>query len=101
MRTAGGDRGALCGLLPDVDLRDDRLARLTNEDLMTLRVGLTSYLREFARHRAEDGGVTHPEDEWEAHRREVGQLLWKLEEAGAPAGARIVHSEDAVRPDYH
>lgn len=68
---------------------------------MTLRVGLTSYLREFASHRAEDGGATHPEEEWQALKREVGQLLWKLEEAGAPPGASIVHSEEAVRPDDH
>lgn len=66
---------------------------------MTLRVGLTSYLREFARHRAEDGGGTHPEEEWQALKREVGQLLWKLEEAGAQPGASIVHSEEAVRPE--
>ena len=82
-----------------VDLRDEHLVRLTSEDLMTLRGGLTSYLREFARHRAEDGGATHPEEEWQALKREVGQLLWKLEEAGAPPGERIVHSEEAVRPD--
>lgn len=82
-----------------VDLRDEHLVRLTSEDLMTLRGGLTSYLREFARHRAEDGGATHPEEEWQALKRGVGQLLWKLEEVGKPPGASIGHSEDAVRPD--
>lgn len=66
---------------------------------MTLRVGLTAYLREFARYRAEDGGATHPEEAWQALKREVGHLLWKLEEAEAPPGARIMHSEEAVRPD--
>ena len=66
---------------------------------MTLRAGLSAYLREFARHRAEDDRGTHPEEEWEAMKREVGQLLWRLEEASLPPGSDIEHSEEAVRPD--
>ena len=80
-------------------LDDEHLVPLSASDLMTLRAGLTAYLREFARHRAEDGGATHPEEEWEAMKREVGQLLWRLEEATLPPGAEIEHSEEAVRPD--
>lgn len=71
---------------------------LTTDGIMTLRVGLTSYLRAFAQHRAVDGGATHPEEEWQAFKTEVGQLLWRLEEATAPLGAQVIHSEDAVQP---
>lgn len=78
---------------------DEHLVPLTTGELMTLRAGLTAYLREFARHRAEDDGASHPEDEWDAMKREVGQLLWRLEEAPLPPGADIDHSEEAVRPD--
>jgi hypothetical protein len=82
-----------------VRLDDEHLVPLTTSDLMTLRAGLTAYLREFARHRAEDGAASHPEEEWEAMKREVGQLLWRLEEAGLPPGSDIEHSDEAVRPD--
>jgi hypothetical protein len=82
-----------------VRLNNEHLVPLTTSDLMTLRAGLTAYLREFARHRAEDGGATHPEEEWEAMKREVGQLLWRLEEAALPPGSDIEHSDEAVRPE--
>lgn len=82
-----------------MDLTDEHLVPLTNQDLMRLRGGLSAYLREFDRHRAEDGGASHPEEEWLALKREVGQLLWRLEEAGKPPGASIGHSADAVKPD--
>ena len=80
-------------------LDDEHLVPLTTRELLTLRAGLTAYLREFARHRAEDGGATHPEEEWEAMKREVGQLLWRLEEAAVPPDSDIEHSDEAVRPD--
>lgn len=82
-----------------MNLDDEHIVPLTTYELMTLRAGLTAYLREFARHRAEDDGATHPEDEWEAMKREVGQLLWRLEEASHPPGSDIIHSDEAVRPD--
>ncbi len=72
---------------------------LSGDDIMTLCVGLTAYLREFDRHRAEDGGATHPEAEWQALKKEVGQLLWRLEEAMTPPGSDWIPSADAVRPD--
>ena len=78
---------------------DEHLVQLTTGELMTLRAGLTSYLREFARPRAEDDGASHPEAEWQAMQREVGQLLWRLEEASLPPGSDIEHSDEAVRPD--
>jgi hypothetical protein len=49
-----------------VERDDQHQLWLSTDDIMTLRVGLTAYLREFARHRAEDGGATHPEEEWQA-----------------------------------
>jgi hypothetical protein len=67
---------------------------LSTDDIMTLRVGLTAYLREFAAHQAEDGDATHPDEEWQAVKKEVGQLLWRLEEATQPPGADIIHTRD-------
>lgn len=80
-------------------IEDQHLVPLTTGELMTLRAGLTAYLREFARHRADDVSATHPEEDWEAMKREVGQLLWRLEEASLPPGSDIEHSDEAVRPD--
>jgi hypothetical protein len=82
-----------------VRIDEQHLVPLTTGELMTLRGGLTAYLREFERHRAEDDGATHPEEEWEALKREVGQLLWRLEEVSLPPGSDIGHSDEAVRPD--
>ncbi len=65
---------------------------------MLLRAGLRAYLEQFAAHRALDGGASHPPKEWAALRRRVGELIWKLEVAGAPPGARIIHSDEAVDP---
>ena len=72
---------------------------LSTDDIMTLRVGLTAYLRDFAAHRAVDGGATHPEKEWQALKKEVGQRLWRLEDATRHPGDAIIHSEDAVKPE--
>ena len=71
--------------------------QLSRRDLMLLRSGLRAYLQSFARHRDADTDG-HPGAEWQQLQRRVGQLLWRLEEAEAPAGAAVVHSEDAVAP---
>ena len=71
---------------------------LSGQDLMLLRSGLRAYLREFAEHRAEDGGASHPEAEWRGLQRHAGELIWRLEEAGVEPGTTVVHSEDAVDP---
>ena len=46
--------------------------QLSGEDITTLRIGLTAYLREFAAHRAGDGGASHPEEEWVAIKSRLG-----------------------------
>ena len=56
-----------------------RALPLTSRDTATLLAGLDSYLREYARHRAEDGGITHPEAEWQDVRREIADLSARLE----------------------
>ncbi len=71
---------------------------LAAEDLVLLRAGLQAYLERFAAHRAEDNGASHPPQEWVALQRRVGHLMWTLEVAGAPPGARITHSHEAVDP---
>ena len=82
-----------------MDREEQHEIQLSGEDITTLQVGLTAYLREFAAHRADDGGASHPAEEWIAIKKQVGQLLWRLETATKPPGADIIHSEHAVRPD--
>jgi len=81
-----------------VDHGDQYHLSFSTGEILTLRVGLTAYLYAFADHRAADGGATQPEAERQALQREVGQLLAKLEQVMAPAGADVIHSEDTVRP---
>lgn len=71
---------------------------LSGYDLMTLRAGLKAYLRAFAEHRELDGGATHPDDEWQRLQRHVGELIWRLEDAGAESGTLVNHSDEAVEP---
>lgn len=85
--------------VPVVDVGAEHEVRLSGRDLMMLRAGLRAYVDAFSAHRAEDGGVSHPESQWRDLQREVGQLLWRLEEASAAPGSRVEHSEDAVEPD--
>lgn len=75
-----------------------RSLELSGYDLGLLRAGLRAYLHAFREHRYLDGGATHPEDEWRRFQRQVGELIWRLEEAGAPPGATLIHSEEAVDP---
>lgn len=82
-----------------MSLDEQHDVRLSTGDVLTVLGGLSSYLREFSAHRARDDGATHPEEEWQALRKQVGQLIWRLEEATKPAGASIEHSDDAVAPD--
>jgi hypothetical protein len=79
---------------------DQHEVTLSTHDIMMLGAGLTAYLREFAKHREQDGGESHPEHEWQALRNEVGQLIWRLEEATIPPGSDWIPSDDAVRPDH-
>lgn len=72
---------------------------MSGADLMLLRAGLRVYLHAFEAHAAEDAHLTHDSDQVSSVRRTVGQLLWRLEEAGATQGARLQHSQDAVEPD--
>ncbi|WNB84703.1 hypothetical protein [Cellulomonas sp. ATA003] len=71
---------------------------VTRGELMMLRAGLKAYLTTFGRHREEDGGASHAGAEWLELQRRTGELIWRLEEAGAPPGARIIHSPEAVKP---
>lgn len=71
---------------------------LSGYDLMTLRAGLKAYLRAFQEHRQLDEGTTHPDDEWQRLQRRVGELIWRLEDAGAESGTPVIHSDEAVEP---
>ncbi len=84
---------------PALDLDGEYELRVSGSEVMLLLGGLDAYLTLFAAHRAGDGGVTHPEEEWQELRREIGQLIWRLESACRPPGAEIEHSANAVPPD--
>lgn len=82
-----------------MDLSDEATITVTRGELMLLTAGLKAYLTAFARHREEDGGASHPGEEWVELQRRTGVLIWQLEEAGVPPGTRIIHSAEAVEPD--
>lgn len=63
---------------------------------MLLRAGLKPYLTSFDAHRAVDGGATHPEAQWREVQRTIGELIWRLEDAGVEPGPRLQHSAEAV-----
>lgn len=81
-----------------MDLDVERDVTLTGRDLMLCRAGLSAYLKAFDEHRRIDGGRSHPDEQWQVLRRQVGELIWRLEEAGVEPGTRLQHSEDAVDP---
>lgn len=82
-----------------MNLDDERDVRLSGRDLMLCRAGLSAYLKAFDEHRRVDGGTSHPDEQGLAVRRQIGQLIWRLEEAGVEPGTRLIHSNDAVQPD--
>ena len=81
-----------------MDLYTTRPVELSGYDLMTLRAGLKAYLRAFREHREVDESAAHPKDEWQRFQRHVGELIWRLEEAGVEPGTTVTHSEEAVDP---
>jgi hypothetical protein len=78
---------------------DDIPLVVTQRQVSLLLAGLRSYVRAFSAHREVDGGASHPEEEWDALRREVGHLIWTLEVAGTTPGATLLPSPEAVPPD--
>jgi hypothetical protein len=81
-----------------MDLHASRSVELPGYDLGLRRAGLRAYLREFDEDRQLDDGATHPEERWQRLQRDVGQLIWRLEEVGKPPGTTLIHSEEAVAP---
>ena len=65
---------------------------------MLLRAGLRAYLQTFEAHAAEDDYGSHSHEQVSNLRQTVGKLMWRLEAADAPLGARIEHSDEAVPP---
>ncbi|WNV74266.1 hypothetical protein [Geodermatophilus sp. DSM 44513] len=72
--------------------------KLSGYDLIMLLAGLKAYLQAFAQHRELDGGTTHPDDQWRHLQRHVGELIWRLEDAGAGPDTLVIHSDEAVEP---
>jgi hypothetical protein len=71
---------------------------LSGADLMLLRAGLRAYLQTFEAHTAEDAYASHDHDQVSGLRQTVGELMWRLENAGAPPRSRVVHSKVALEP---
>ena len=80
-------------------LDDQHSMSLSGRELMMLRAGLKAYMNYFDAHRAEDAGASHPESQWVELQKDVGRLLWRLEEAGAGPQALVEHSPEAIDPD--
>ena len=71
--------------------------QLSRRQIMTIGAALNRYLDHWEQHAAIDGYQSHPVEQLEDLRQQVGELIWDLEVAGAPAGAEVEHSERARR----
>jgi hypothetical protein len=81
-----------------MDIDAQHQVTLTKRELMLLRAGLKAYLTSFDAHRALDDGQSHPEAQWREVQRTIGELIWRLEEAGVEPGTTLHHSAEAVNP---
>lgn len=78
---------------------DDRyVVQASGADLMLLRAGLRAYLQTFEAHAAADDYASHDHEQVSTVRQQVGELIGRLENAGAPPGARVEQGEEAVEP---
>jgi hypothetical protein len=78
---------------------DDQIAlRLSRRQIMIITAALARYAEHWERHSAEDSYETHPAEQLEEVRQDIGELLWDLEEALTPTRTRLDHSERARPP---
>jgi hypothetical protein len=71
---------------------------LSEGEVSTVMAALRRYLRYWEQHVAEDHGRAHSQEQLETVRQDVGRLLYRLEGARAPAGARVQYSPEAGPP---
>ncbi|WP_447924574.1 hypothetical protein [Georgenia muralis] len=72
---------------------------LSDGEASTVMAALRRYLSYWEQHVAEDHGRAHSQEQLEAVRQDVGRLLYRLEGARAPAGARVQYSPEALLPN--
>jgi hypothetical protein len=72
---------------------------ISKGEAMLLCAALHRYLRHIEQHAAEDNHRTHPREQVQTARRELGRLIWRLEDAAAWPRPVQQHSDDAVLPD--
>lgn len=72
---------------------------ITKGEATLLCAALDVYLRHIEQHAAEDNYRTHPREQVQSSRRELGRLIWRLEDAAAWPRSVAQHSREAVPPD--
>ncbi|WP_130336900.1 hypothetical protein [Micromonospora kangleipakensis] len=77
---------------------DETILRLSHRQILTLGAALDHYMDYWERHAAADGYGSHSPKQLEDLRQHVGELIWVLEVAAAPSGARLQHSPRARQP---
>jgi hypothetical protein len=79
-------------------LDDETTLRFSHRQVLTILAALRRYLEYWEQHAAADGSESHPVEQLEDVRQRVGELIWDLEVAAAPPGARLQHGQQARRP---
>jgi hypothetical protein len=79
-------------------LDDEITVRLSGRQLMTITAALARYIDYWEQHAAANGYESHPAEQLDDIRQRVGELIWDLEVAAAPHGARLEHGERARPP---
>lgn len=77
---------------------DEIIVRLSHRQILTVGAALACYMDYWEQHAGADGHEGHPAEQLEDIRQQVGELIWNLEVAAAPPGARLEHSQGARRP---
>ena len=65
---------------------------------MTIGAALGGYVDYWEQHAAADGYDSHPVEQLADIRQQVGELIWVLEVAVAPAGGLVGYSQRARQP---
>jgi hypothetical protein len=79
-------------------LDDEITLRMSRRQIMTILAALARYVDHWEQHAAEDGYESHPAEQLEHIRQQVGELIWDLEALAAASGAALEHSQGARRP---
>lgn len=79
-------------------LDDEITVRLSRREIMIVGAALARYIDYWEDHAAADGFESHPVEQLEDIRQQVGELIWALEVAAGPSDGRIEHSQLARRP---